>query len=168
MMGFISIVTGQSYDDPKCVIDSSLPATYTNYIDCTSPVMVEMGKTECCEIESEKGCCVPGGSMKKMELIGICLAAVTAGLAALCVYCFWCRKNEKVAKAQDAVARKYHRLQEKCSCLACCRRSVERRQKLEALKLQAKEVPALELPAESNNEDPTIDRFWVGPLVRSK
>jgi len=45
---------------------------------------------------------------------------------------------------------------------------VAERQRLDALREKAREVPALELPAEANNDDPTIDKFWIGPLVKSK
>ncbi|KAH3889843.1 uncharacterized protein LOC127850485 [Dreissena polymorpha] len=136
-------------------------------MDCSAPAMVEMGKTECCTIENETGCCMPNQNSTKMQEIGIYLGAVTAALAAMCIYCFWCRKNQSVVKVQQFVASKFHRLQETCKCISCCRRQVESRRRLEALKEAAREVPALQLPSEASAQDPTFDTFWNGQMVKS-
>ena len=61
-MGVVmTCVVSVSYDDPNCVIDSSKPATAAkNYINCFAELQVKLGRTECCTIDGDKGCCKPG------------------------------------------------------------------------------------------------------------
>ncbi|KAL4224952.1 hypothetical protein ACF0H5_015648 [Mactra antiquata] len=164
----ITFTEGQ-YDNPDCVVDKNLePSAPDNYVDCTGELNVANGKTECCTIETDVGCCEPGGNWKQFKLIGICLGVITVSLAAILIYWFWCRRNEKVAKATEFVTKKMHGVQERyCTCMRCCRKQIEVRKQREVLQEKAKEVGAFELPSESNTDDPTFDNFWRGPMIKN-
>ncbi|XP_060605679.1 uncharacterized protein LOC132758161 [Ruditapes philippinarum] len=164
----LTFTSAAEYDDPDCIVDKSLEPYGSNYMDCSTDLQVQMGRTECCKIDDAVGCCEPGGNWKQFRLIGICLGVITVTLAAFLIYWFWCRKNKRVSRATDYVAQKVYVAQERyCSCIRCCRKQVEARKHHEVLKQKAEEIPAFQLPAESSNSDQTFDKFWQGPIVKS-
>ncbi|PAA77702.1 hypothetical protein BOX15_Mlig032349g2 [Macrostomum lignano] len=109
----------------KCLKDSNQPYSKENYQDCTNSEAAEEGRTECCTVGGEKGCCKPTETGRMLK-IAFGIIGVALGLGIIVYICTWCDRDTWpcIGRIEDAWRPKQHKLEES---LICCRDRVERR-----------------------------------------